>query len=239
MGYHHAEFVNLMHILFFGDSITHGSLGVGYVQSVATAFPAHRVTSAGVNGDTTYNLLRRVEHDVLARRPDACFILVGINDALSHAEPAARPYYRLGKGVPRGHITPDLFRENLAALLDRLSAAGVRVWAGLPPIETRPDAVAALRGFNSIAAALCAARGIPALDLMAAMTPAQVPERPAFTLGSYRDNFVRILQGPRGYEHLAQAGGYTYSFDGIHLTTGGAAQLGALVIDFLRRQGVA
>jgi lysophospholipase L1-like esterase len=222
-----------MKLVFFGDSLTQGTFGVSYLDKLAAAVRGHHFINQGINGDTSLNLYRRVAADVLAEKPDGCLVMVGINDAISHTEPGLRPYYRLAKRIPQGHISPIAFRENQRAVLTTLVQAGIRVWVALPPVEYRPALVDALREVNALHQELCAELNIPALDLLRAMTPVAVPERPPLGLDHYRIG-LEIAVGIKRYEALQQAGGYTYSFDGIHLTDFGATRLAELLRGFLK-----
>jgi len=80
-------------LLFVGDSITDCGrrasappLGNGYVSLVAAAVAAMRpapnltILNRGISGDTTRDLLRRWQADVLAEAPDHLLIAIGIND---------------------------------------------------------------------------------------------------------------------------------------------------------------
>lgn len=227
-----------MRIAFFGDSLTQGTTGVNYVQKVAAAFPAHEILNRGVNGDTSLNLYRRVQKDVIDSRPDVVYVMVGINDALSMTESGLRPYYRLAKGVSGGQVGPTAFRENLRAILSKLIFAGIVPYLALPPVEYRPAVVEALRQNNLFAREVCAELNVPVLDLFTLLTPAHVPERPPVGLKFYRDSLTSSLQGASSYERLRAAGGFHYTFDGIHLTEGGASTVAAQVIEFLQAQGV-
>jgi lysophospholipase L1-like esterase len=222
-----------MKLIFFGDSLTQGTYGVGYVDKLAALMRGHSFINQGVNGDTSLNLYRRVERDVIAEKPDGCLVMVGINDAISHAEPGIRPYYRLAKRVPQGHISPIAFRENQRAILLTLQRAGMRVWVALPPVEHRPAMVNALREMNALQRELCTELDIPALDLMAALTPATVPERPPLGFNHFGAS-LEVTLGRKSYEALQQVGGYSYSFDGIHLTDAAATRIATLLADFLR-----
>lgn len=227
-----------MRIVFFGDSLTAGTYGGDFVDQVAAALPDHEIINAGVNGDTSLNLCKRIENDVLAHQPDAVFVLVGINDATAYSEPGARPYYRLGKHVPEGIVTPDDYHANMRTLLTQLSAAGVRhVWVGLSPVEYRPALVSAVQQFNAELAALCRELDVPALDMFTPLVPEAVPERPPMGIGHFRKIAETKLTG-NPYDRLRDAGGYTYTFDGIHLTEGGAVRFADLILSFLREQGV-
>jgi acyl-CoA thioesterase-1 len=101
-------------IVAFGDSLT-----AGFGVDPDLAWPAflqerlaregypYRVVNAGVSGDTTAGGLRRVDW-VLRAQPEVVVVALGANDGLRHQPVAA-------------------MRANLAAIVARLQAAGVRV----------------------------------------------------------------------------------------------------------------
>jgi lysophospholipase L1-like esterase len=229
-----------MKIVFFGDSLTQGTYGVNYVNKVAAQMPGHHFMNEGINGDTSLNLYKRLERDVLSHKPDGVLIMVGINDAVSHAEPGSRPYYRFYKRVHGGQISPIAFRENLRTIIMKLRFAQIKVWLVLPPVETRPTVVTVLRQMNASAADLGREYQLPVLDLMAQMTPAEVPDRPAVQLiPAMQRNLIRYLTlKPADYDRLRDADGYHYSFDGIHLTENSAQTMANAITNFLRANGV-
>ena len=106
----HAERV----IAALGDSLTAG-LGVAADEAyparlearLAREGYAYRVVNAGVSGDTTAGGLRRVDW-VLRARPEIVIVALGANDGLRAQSPQA-------------------MRENLAAIVKRVQAAGARV----------------------------------------------------------------------------------------------------------------
>src|SRR5574341_1406598 len=102
-----------MNIVFFGDSLTQGNIGGDFVKKVAAALPQHGFLNKGINGDMTLNLYRRVTRDVIALKPDAVFIMIGGNDAISYAHPGTGLYYRLIKQIPGGQGSPITARENM------------------------------------------------------------------------------------------------------------------------------
>jgi lysophospholipase L1-like esterase len=61
-------------VVFLGDSITQGW------HSLANAFPDIKVANRGIGGDTTRGVLYRLNADVLALKPAAVVLLIGIND---------------------------------------------------------------------------------------------------------------------------------------------------------------
>src|SRR5262245_10973102 len=150
-----------MKIVFFGDSLTQGTFGVSYVDKVAKLLRGHHFINTGVNGDTSLNLYKRVDKDVIEQQPDGVFIMIGINDAVTYSEPGANAYFRYLKRVPGGVVSPIAFRENLRAVLSKIQAAKIKVWVALPPVEYRPVLVDALRKMNAEAAKLCQEMNIP------------------------------------------------------------------------------
>ena len=85
-----------MRIVFFGDSITdcgrdradEKSLGIGYVKILADKLrPIYpdmdiELINKGVSGDEVSDLLARVDADVIAQKPDAVVMMIGINNTI-------------------------------------------------------------------------------------------------------------------------------------------------------------
>jgi lysophospholipase L1-like esterase len=227
-----------MKIVFIGDSLTQGTYGANYVNKVAAALRGHHFINEGVNGDTSLNLYRRVNAHVIDHQPQGVFIMIGVNDAISYSEPGTRLYFRFIKRIRGGRMTPITFRENLRATLTRLQFAQIRTWVALPPVEYRPAVVDALRQVNAAAAEVCEELRIPALDLMAILTPEEIPNRPPMSTFS---DLPRKLLGRLPLHSKANEGanaGFTYTFDGIHLTEDGAQRMADAIVSFLRANGV-
>lgn len=222
-----------MKIVFFGDSLTWGRYGGNFVAEVAKRLPDHDVINAGVGGDTVVNLLERVDDDVLSHEPDGIFILIGGNDVYSYSQPNMRGYYRRSKQIHDGVVTPELYARSYRALLEKLQLSHCLIWIGLPPVEYSPTLVAAQKQYNAIANDIARSMNIPTLDLLTALTPNNVPERP--------DLDIRVIQmiGQRGksgwsdYENERQKGGFTYSFDGTHLLPSTAERIAEMIVDFI------
>ncbi len=116
-------------LVFFGDSITEqGALPGGYVTIIRDSIQSNPATSdvevvgAGVSGNKVTDLLDRVDHDVLARRPDIVVIYIGINDVWHFTMP-----FHTGTTAPR-------FAAGLAELVTRIQTAGGRVVICTPSV---------------------------------------------------------------------------------------------------------
>ncbi len=221
-----------MKIAFLGNSLVEGSYGGNFVAQVAARLPQHTIINAGQNGNTIFNLLARLD-DLLAQEPDLVFVFCGGNDAISFSQPETRRYYERVMKVPDGVVTPDQFRSHFRDLLTRIQLAQTVASVGLAPMEYNPATAATMQQYNQIAAEVSGSLNVPILDLMTAFNPAQIPERPALSQATINLIGQRVKSGWKDYALERERGGYTYSFDGLHLTPEAAVQVADKVVDFL------
>ena len=104
-------------IAFLGDSITAlGSRPSGYVGLVSAGLRAKgidvRIVPAGVFGETSAQMLARLDKDVIAKKPTWMTLSCGVNDVWK---------LRRGKGVRL-----EDYKRNVRTILDRVQAAGIR-----------------------------------------------------------------------------------------------------------------
>ncbi|HWQ55962.1 MAG TPA: GDSL-type esterase/lipase family protein [Bryobacteraceae bacterium] len=124
-----------------GDSVTYGVRPDGRVlpEDVfpfliertlrSEGIPA-RVINAGVPGNTTEDVLKRLERDVLAHKPHVVILMIGINDG-AYVDPGPKARTEPRVPLPR-------FRENVRTIIGRLRAAGSKVLLVTPnPISKR------------------------------------------------------------------------------------------------------
>lgn len=224
-----------MKIVLLGDSLTWGGYGGNYVEELRRLMPEHEFVNAGVGGNTVINLLRRVD-DALAHQPDAVFVIVGGNDAVSFSQPKTRSYYRQGQEIAEGFVSPDAFEAGYRDLLNHLSAAHIVTWIGLEPNEYNPTTLEALRDYNERVKNVARPLNIPVLDLMEVLPPDGVKERPELEIGYILTIGAREKRGFSDYEGERQKGGYTWSFDGLHPTPEGAKKIAEAMAAFIREQ---
>ena len=102
-------------LICFGDSLT--AAEDGYVKILEAKLKRHkiRVINAGLGGDKTPNALARLRSDVIALKPDAVSIFLGVNDSA------------VGRGVwadePR--VEPAAYKNNLIWLVHLCRLAGI------------------------------------------------------------------------------------------------------------------
>jgi lysophospholipase L1-like esterase len=75
------------------------------------------VVGAGIAGDASSAMLARVGRDVVSRKPAWVTVSCGVNDVWR--DPRRGP---LKRGVPL-----DKYKENMAAIVDKAQAAGIKV----------------------------------------------------------------------------------------------------------------
>lgn len=112
-------------IVFLGDSITDGHTLPLLVRQASGA----TCINAGVAGDTAAGMRKRLERDVLPRRPDRVALSVGINDVLRNVSPAeyeadvAAICERLKRDrIPMIFLTPTILGPKHADAEKRLAA---------------------------------------------------------------------------------------------------------------------
>ncbi len=113
-------------IVFFGDSITAGGVKPGgYVTLIKEAIAANHpdlgieIIGAGVSGNKVPNLQKRLEKDVLSKKPTIVFIYIGINDVWH--------WKKNKEGVMAGGTTAQDFEAGLKDIIAQINAAGARV----------------------------------------------------------------------------------------------------------------
>jgi lysophospholipase L1-like esterase len=114
-------------IVFLGDSITQAGAGpAGYVtlvkETLAKQAPELGVEAigAGISGNKVPDLEKRLDADVLAKKPTVVVIYIGINDV----------WHSLNdRGTPK-----DVYAAGLRRLIDKIQAAGARVVLCTPSV---------------------------------------------------------------------------------------------------------
>ena len=116
-------------IVFLGDSITQGGAGPnGYVTMIRKELDKRHpdwkieVIGAGISGNKVPDLQRRVEKDVIAKKPTIVVIYIGINDVW-HGE----------KDPARG-TTPEAFESGLKEVIGKCRDAGATVVLCTPTV---------------------------------------------------------------------------------------------------------
>ena len=146
-------------VVFMGDSITGmgwDSPG-GFVHLVTSGLDTLGVKivpiPAGVGGNTSREMLARLDKDVLSKKPDWLLLSCGVNDVW-------------GRG-----ISLDTFKTNITSIVDQAQAAGIKVMI-LPPTPIYEAGVSEfsehLVGYVAFMVQLAQERKLPLANMNAA-----------------------------------------------------------------------
>jgi len=69
-----------MKVAFFGDSLTEGFPGVGYISLLQQRCPEFELFNFGKGGDTVISLLKRIKSITFPSEIDIAFLWIGVND---------------------------------------------------------------------------------------------------------------------------------------------------------------
>ena len=108
-------------VIFFGDSITYfGAQAGGYIQMMRAMLDTsgrsgqYELVGAGIGGNKIYDLLFRVDEDVIAKKPEIVYVFIGVNDVWA-------------KSTVHTGTDADRFDRFYDALVKKLQKAGIKV----------------------------------------------------------------------------------------------------------------
>jgi len=146
-------------VVFLGDSITQGGNGPkGYVGLIRSHYkPAGvEVVNAGVSGHKVPDLQKRLQKDVLDKKPALVVIYIGINDVWH------------GESDPKRGTSKADFEGGLRSIIEKITAGGGRVVLCTPTVigekaENKLDKQ--LDEYSDVTRKLAAELKLPLVDL--------------------------------------------------------------------------
>ncbi|PNH01329.1 hypothetical protein TSOC_012794 [Tetrabaena socialis] len=229
-------------VLCLGDSHTAGVMGGAWLPGLSRALPALRLVNAGVNGTMAQNVRHALDRR-LARLPpppgtSAVTLLVGTNDVMAAWYPAGG-----AGGGTMEVVLLDLHAACIAAIQGTAAVAGggaggggdatsaVAGAAALGPHERPPAAD------GTFAAPAAAAVTSAAATAAAAASSCGPPLGSVAAVRSFIAGYVRRAVWGLSYDaQSAAAGMRVLTPDRVHLNESGAALVGRLVEQELRRR---
>ena len=182
-------------IVFLGDSITAAGVGkTGYVTRIKNALAEkHKdlgieVIGAGISGNKVPDLQKRLDRDVLAKKPTLVVIYIGINDVWH------------GENDPALGTPKDKYEAGLKEIIGKIKAAGARVVLCTPTVigEKKSNKLdAQLDEYAAVSRAVAKETGVPLCDLRKAF-------RDYLATANPDDKEKGVLTGDR--VHLNDAG---------------------------------
>lgn len=120
-------------VVFLGDSITQaGAEPGGYISLLGEMLDSlgkgseYTLIGAGVGGNKVPDLQKRLEKDVLSKKPDLVVIYIGINDVWHF-------YHDCCKNTVKG-TTKEVFEKGLKQIIDRIQKTGAKVVLCTPSV---------------------------------------------------------------------------------------------------------
>ena len=223
-------------VVCLGASTVRGNVSFNFVDEVARRLPDHKMVNAGVNGDTSAQVLARLA-PVVACAPAVVVVQVGANDLLAMR---GGPMARDNAEAP----TWDGFAANLAAIIDGLRPTGARLaLMSIQPVgEDLGDALNRdLQRLNAIIRETASAQGVAYLPLnerLAEVIRAHGTGRAATeSVGPMVRAIVLHLGLGVGLDRIGRSNGYAVHSDGLHLAGRGGLVAADLVEEFVRQPG--
>ena len=236
--------VNKPVVVFMGNSITHGRIGVNYVDMIEDQMRDIDIEfiNAGVNSELAWNILQRVDK-VIQCEPDVVTILVGTNDAnASMTHSTMKDYVRRMK-LPRD---PDKgwYKESLSSIVMRLKRETNAKIAliSIPTIGEVSDHPAFIRSaeYGKIVHKVASQLEVTYLPLHEMMAE-RLNKNENNARYSYEKYFIGIIKGimrhyilRRSWDDIARGSGFSLHVDYLHLNTAGAQLVADLVVEFLQ-----
>lgn len=223
-------------VIFLGDSLTWGGYGGNYVEAVRERVGTrHEIINAGVGGNTTVNVLRRLARDVIAHEPDKVLVMIGGNDVISFSQPDTRPYYRKGMNLATGFVSVDEFEQTYREILIQLQIHDIEPYVAIEPLELNPTVDMAWKDYTERLLDIIDEFDLPYLNLPHLLNPTDqpIPERPPLSTKYIVQIGERERSGWQDWYTEQAQHGYIYTFDGVHWTPRAATQVATHIIEFM------
>jgi lysophospholipase L1-like esterase len=222
-------------VVCLGASTIHGNVSFNIVNELARRLPDHDLINAGVNGNTSAQVLVRVAA-VVACGPDVVIIQVGANDALAM------------RHSPMAQDTADrptlaTFAANLAAIVAGLAPAGARL--ALMSIQPAGEQLGAeinrdIDRINELVRQTAAAQGASYLPLNERLKEL-LSERG--TGRAATDSPLPVLKAiilhlglGIGLDRIGRLNGFAVHSDGLHLASPAGLVAADLIEGFVRQR---
>jgi lysophospholipase L1-like esterase len=221
-----AAFTGRGAVVCLGASTVQGNVSFDWVAELARRLPARTFVNAGINGQTSADVLARVP-EVVACQPTDVIVMIGANDLF------AIRGSRLAGGR---HTTFDEYRANLTAIVRALRPARVALLS-VQPLGERLDSPENqdMDRLNEIVRAVADEEGatyVPFNERMKALL--RGGDQP------FRDSLLHVLAGivlrlgaGVRLDHIGRLFGFRAHTEGLHLASPAGLLAADLVEEFL------
>ncbi|MBT3198995.1 MAG: hypothetical protein HN350_03675 [Phycisphaerales bacterium] len=161
-------------VAFLGDSITAGGASYGkYCRLVVHGLKTKGIfvdpVLAGVSGNTSEDMLGRLDESVLRHKPDWMLLAAGVND-IWHGDPTVK--IGVFQPKPGMGVKLEAYKKNVTEIVDRCSRVNAKVMlTTITPIREDPEFKLNItaRKYNEFLARLARNRNLPIARLNEAM----------------------------------------------------------------------
>ena len=231
-------------VVFVGDSITHGRIGVNYVEMIEDQLGEERIEfiNAGINSELAWNNLQRVD-EVIECEPDIVTVLIGSNDANATVYEDSMDFYVRRMKLPRN---PDSnwYRESLLSLVKRIkteTSAKIALLS-IPTSGADSHHPAFIRGcaIGQIVQGVAEEMKVTYLPLHEKMVES-IQDTPVSAAYPYEKHLIGIFKGVlnryllrKSWDDIAQNSGFSLHVDYLHLNSDGARIIADLIGEFIQ-----
>lgn len=230
-----------------GDSITHGNMGVSFVELLEKWFgPSWFFYNAGVNGRLTYTVLDHLE-EIIATQPAFVTLLIGTNDINAYlSEASLRTYWDIGR-IPKGtRPSIDTFKANYTRIVEQLMERTTAQIAliSLPVMgeDLTSKANQLADQYSAFIKETAQKKGLIYLPVRERMTdflkrnPKSIRHSFEKTDSLIKVNMVRHYLLGQSWDTIAMLNGQDLVHDNLHLTTRGSAMVATEIERFLTQK---
>ena len=230
-------------IACIGDSLTHGNIGVCWVDSIRQEFPEDIILNEGINGDVVWQVHQRLEQ-ILACKPDIVTIMIGSNDVMASFNKNSGERYKKNSKLPEVP-TFERYKELLPELIDRLKNVPEVSICTLPPIGEYKNSVINnyIKKFNDFIIATAVDKNIILLPVSDSIWD-ELDNRDYPLRNDYNPKTITLIRRIFGgifhhyilnisWKKISKSKGQWILFDQIHLNERGAFEVFNLVKKYI------
>jgi acyl-CoA thioesterase I len=198
-----------------GDSLTEATFSSDYLSILRRRLKCqhYEFVNAGQLGDTSENLVKRLDKDVLARRPNFITILIGANDARKDTE--------LRQAL-------EAYRRNIEEIILKIrNKTDVPVaLISLAPLGENPHSEKnkTVEQYNAISKDIATKRGLGYLPLFEKLLPILIDRIPVDTSAFKVSLATALIKSAfqkyvlrKDWDAISASNGYSVLTDGIHI----------------------
>lgn len=228
-----------MNIVFFGDSLTLGTVGISYIEKMQQQISNYHLINKGKNGDTVKSLHNRLQRTVTDNHYDIGFLWIGANDIIVHIG-LTFPLIKMMNLQPWAKTMND-FQEIYLQLVAFLKSHVDHLFL-VPPLLIGENIQNQWNKLITKQATIMKTiskqeKHLTFVDIHKELwTELQQRKTSQFlrdtTTGFLLDSFQ--YHTPQEIDQIARKRGLLYTFDGVHLNSYGAQRVADVFLNYLQ-----